>query len=105
MPGLKRFLHEHECRLLRSAQAHQERRPARVPNWDFRGWLGGASGPERDREIPFKSDHVGIRLYRIVLSSDLKPGQYAFFMGTGQQSATAGSMAGMGAGEAATGRV
>ncbi len=71
----------------------------------FGGWLGGASGPERDREIPFKADHVGIRIYRVVLSSDLKPGEYAFFMGTGQQSATAGSMAGKGAGGAATGRV
>jgi hypothetical protein len=71
----------------------------------FGGWLGGASGPERDREIPFKADHVGIRMYRVVLSSDLKPGEYAFFMGTGQQSATAGSMAGKGAGGAATGRV
>lgn len=71
----------------------------------FGGWLGGASGPERDREVPFKSDHVGIRMYRIVLSSDLKPGEYAFFMGTGQQSATAGSMAGKGTGGAATGRV
>lgn len=71
----------------------------------FGGWLGGASGPERDREIPFKADHVGIRIYRVVLSSDLEPGEYAFFMGTGQQSATAGSMAGKGAGGAATGRV
>lgn len=71
----------------------------------FGGWLGGASGPERDREIPFKADHVGIRMYHVVLSSDLKPGEYAFFMGTGQQSATAGSMAGKGAGGAATGRV
>src|SRR6185312_7587291 len=42
---------------------------------------------------------------RIVLSPDLKPGEYAFFMGTGQQSAMAGSMAGKGAGGAATGRV
>jgi len=71
----------------------------------FGGWLGGASGPERDREISFKAEHVGIRIYRVVLSSDLKPGEYAFFMGTGQQSATAGSMAGKGAGGAATGRV
>ena len=71
----------------------------------FGGWLGGASGPERDREIAFKSDHVGIRIYRIVLGSDLRPGEYAFFMGTGQQSATVGNMAGKGAGGAATGRV
>ena len=71
----------------------------------FGGWLGGSSGPERDKEIPFKSNHVGIRIYRVSLDSDLKPGEYAFFMATGQQSATAGQMAGKGAGGAATGRI
>jgi hypothetical protein len=70
----------------------------------FGGWLGGSSGVERDKEIPFKSDHVGIRIYRVSLPSELKPGEYAFFMGTGQQSATGGQMA-KGAGGAATGRV
>jgi hypothetical protein len=70
----------------------------------FGGWLGGTSGVERDREVPFKSDHVGIRIYKLSLNSDLKPGEYAFFMGTGQQSATGGEMA-KGAGGAATGRV
>jgi hypothetical protein len=71
----------------------------------FGGWLGGSSGPERGKEIPFKSDHVGIRTYRVSLSSELKPGEYGFFMATGQQSATAGEMAGKGAGGAATGRI
>lgn len=71
----------------------------------FGGWLGGSSGPDREKELPFKSDHVGIRIYRVSLSSDLKPGEYAFFMGTGQQSATAGEVAGKGAGGAATGRI
>jgi hypothetical protein len=71
----------------------------------FGGWLGGSSGPEREKEIPFKSNHVGIRIYRVSLDSDLKPGEYAFFMATGQQSATAGQMAGKGAGGAATGRI
>ena len=70
----------------------------------FGGWLGGSSGPQRDKEIAFKADHVGIRIYRVSLSSDLKPGEYAFFMGTGQQSATGGEMA-KGAGGAATGRI
>jgi hypothetical protein len=70
----------------------------------FGGWLGGSSGPEREKEIPFKSDHVGIRIYRVALSSDLKPGEYAFFMSTGQQSAT-GGMSAKGAGGAATGRI
>jgi len=71
----------------------------------FGGWLGGASGVDRDKEVAFKSDHVGIRIYKLALNSDLKPGEYAFFMATGQQSATAGEMAGKGAGGAATGRV
>ena len=71
----------------------------------FGGWLGGTSGVERDKELPFKADHVGIRIYKLSLNSALKPGEYAFFMGTGQQSATAGEMAGKGAGGAATGRV
>jgi hypothetical protein len=71
----------------------------------FGGWFGGRSGVERDREVPFKAEHVGIRIYKVSLSSNLKPGEYAFFMGTGQQSATAGDIAGKGAGGAATGRV
>ena len=71
----------------------------------FGGWLGGTSGVERDKEVPFKADHVAIRIYRVSLGSDLKPREYGFFMGTGQQSATAGQMAGKGAGGAATGRV
>jgi hypothetical protein len=71
----------------------------------FGGWLGGTSGVEREKEIPFKADHVGIRIYKLSLNSDLKPGEYAFFMGTGQQSATLGDTAGKGAGGAATGRV
>jgi hypothetical protein len=70
----------------------------------FGGWLGGTSGVERTKELPFTSQHVGIRIYKLSLSSDLKPGEYAFFMGTGQQSATGGEMA-KGAGGAATGRV
>lgn len=71
----------------------------------FGGWFGGRSGVERDREVPFKAEHVGIRIYKVSLNSVLRPGEYAFFMGTGQQSATAGELAGKGAGGAATGRV
>ena len=71
----------------------------------FGGWLGGTSGVERDKELPFRAEHIGIRIYRVSLSSDLKPGEYAFFMGTGQQSGTIGQMAGKGAGGATSGRV
>jgi hypothetical protein len=71
----------------------------------FGGWLGGSSGPQRDKEISFQADHVGIRIYKVSLTSDLKPGEYAFFMGTGQQSATGAEMGGKGSGGAATGRI
>jgi hypothetical protein len=71
----------------------------------FGAWLGGRSGVDRDKELPFKSEHVGIRIYKVSLNSDLKPGEYAFFMGTGQQSAVGSQMAGKGVGGASTGRV
>ena len=71
----------------------------------FGAWLGGRSGVDRDKELSFKSEHVGIRIYKVSLGSDLKPGEYAFFMGTGQQSATGSEMAGKGPGGATTGRV
>jgi hypothetical protein len=51
----------------------------------FGGLTGGKSGVKRDKEIPFKSEHVAVRTYRIALEQDLKAGEYAFFMGTGQQ--------------------
>ena len=56
----------------------------------FGGITGGKSGVKRDKEIPFKADHVGLRTYRVTLNEDLKPGPYAFFMGTGQSATIAG---------------
>ena len=72
----------------------------------FGGVTGGKSGVKRDKEIPFKADHVAVRTYRIALDQDLKPGEYGFFMGTGQQSMMAsGGRGGSRSGGAASGRI
>jgi hypothetical protein len=71
----------------------------------FGGITGGKAGVQRDKEIPFKADHVGIRIYRITLNEDLKPGQYAFFMGTGQAATMSGAMGGNRSGGVASGRI
>jgi hypothetical protein len=70
----------------------------------FGGITGGKSGVKRDKEIAFKADHVGVRTYRITLDADLKPGAYAFFMGTGQSTSMAGSK-GNRSGGVASGRI
>ena len=69
------------------------------------GVSGGKSGVKKDKEVPFKSEHVGIRMYKITLSDDLKPGEYAFFMGTGAQSNMTSGAASPGTGGSASGRV
>jgi hypothetical protein len=72
----------------------------------FGGITGGKSGVKRDKEIACTAEHVGIRTYRIKLATDMKPGEYAFFMGTGQQSTMAGgSSGGSRSGGMAAGRV
>jgi hypothetical protein len=72
----------------------------------FGGITGGKSGIKRDKEIAFTAEHAGIRTYRLKLAADMKPGEYAFFMGTGQQSTMAGgSSGGARSGGAASGRV
>lgn len=63
---------------------------------------GGKAGVKRDKEIPFHAEHVGLRTYRVTLDEDLKPGEFAFFMGTGQQVNATGRS---GTGGAATGRI
>jgi hypothetical protein len=70
----------------------------------FGGLTGGKSGVKRDKELPFKSEHVGIRTYRIVLDEDLKAGEYAFFMGTGQQAMMSSNRGGT-SGGSASGRI
>jgi hypothetical protein len=72
----------------------------------FGGLTGGKSGVKRDKEVAFSAEHAGIRTYKIMLNAAMHPGEYAFFMGTGQQANMAGgSMGGARSGGAATGRV
>jgi hypothetical protein len=72
----------------------------------FGGITGGKSGVKRDKEIAFTAEHAGIRTYKIKLDAAMKPGEYAFFMGTGQQATMAGgSTGGARSGGAAAGRV
>jgi len=70
----------------------------------FGGLTAGKSGVKRDKEIPFKSEHVAVRTYRITLEEDLKPGEYAFFMGTGEQTMMSSNRGGT-SGGSATGRI
>jgi len=71
----------------------------------FGGITGGKSGVKRDKEVPFKADHVGIRTYKITLDADLRPGEYGFFMGTGQSNTMSGPRGGNRSGGSATGRI
>jgi hypothetical protein len=72
----------------------------------FRGITGGKSGVKRDKQVAFTAEHVGLRTYKIKLAEALKPGEYAFFMGTGQQATMAGGgTGGSRSGGSAAGRV
>jgi hypothetical protein len=71
----------------------------------FGGIGGGKSGIKRDKEVACSSEHVGIRMYKITLNEDLKPGEYAFFMGTGAQSNMSSGRVSSSSGGAASGRV
>jgi hypothetical protein len=71
----------------------------------FGGISGGKSGVKKDTEVPFKAEHVGIRIYKITLEGDFKPGEYAFFMGTGTQANMAGGRVSSSSGGSAAGRV
>ncbi len=71
----------------------------------FGGITGGKSGVKKDKELGFKAEHVGIRMYKVMLEEDLKPGEYAFFMGTGQGATMAGARGGNRSGGNASGRI
>jgi len=71
----------------------------------FGGITGGKSGVKKDKEVSCSSEHVGIRMYKITLNEDLKPGEYAFFMGTGSQSNMSSGRVSSSSGGAASGRV
>jgi hypothetical protein len=71
----------------------------------FGGVTSGKSGMKRDKEIPYKAEHVAIRTYRITLDTDLKPGEYGFFKGTGAQSTMASGRGSARSGGSASGRI
>lgn len=71
----------------------------------FGGLTGGKSGVQKDKEVAVKPEHMGIRTYRITLDEDLKPGEYAFFMGTGGSATMAGARGGNRSGGQASGRI
>ncbi len=72
----------------------------------FGGVTGGKSGVKKDKEVSFHAEHVGIRVYKVTLESGLKPGEYAFFLGTGAQSnMSGGNMGSARSGGSASGRV
>jgi len=71
----------------------------------FGGITGGKSGVKRDKELAFTAEHVGIRVYKVALSEDLKSGEYAFFMGTGQADTMSGAHGGNRSGGSASGRI
>ncbi len=71
----------------------------------FGGIHGGKSGVKSDKEILFKAEHMGIRTYKITVSEDFKPGEYGFFMGTGQTNTMAGARGGNRSGGSAQGRI
>jgi hypothetical protein len=71
----------------------------------FGGVKGGKSGVQRDKEIPFHAEHVGIRVYKLALDDALKPGEYGFFMGTGTSQTMTAARGGSRSGGAASGRI
>jgi len=71
----------------------------------FGGITGGKSGVKQDKEVGVSSEHVGIRMYKLTVDGDLKAGEYAFFMGTGQGNTMAGARGGNRSGGSASGRI
>jgi len=71
----------------------------------FGGITGGKSGIKQDKEVAISSEHVGIRMYKLIVDGDLKAGEYGFFMGTGQGNTMAGAKGGNRSGGAASGRI
>ncbi len=72
----------------------------------FGGITGGKAGIKKEKQIAFRAEHAGIRIYKITLEQPLKPGEYAFFLGTGAQSNMSGGDLGSSrSGGNATGRI
>ena len=58
------------------------------------GWTGQKSGVRESNTRGFESERVASRTYKITLTQELPPGEYGFFMGTGQQMAMSNKEAG-----------
>lgn len=58
------------------------------------GWTGQKSGTREGNAEGFEYQRVAPRTYKVTLTVDLKPGEYGFFMGTGQQMAMSDKEAG-----------
>jgi hypothetical protein len=72
----------------------------------FGGITGGKAGIKKEKQIAFRAEHTGVRVYKVTLDSDLKPGEYAFFLGTGAQSNMSGGDLGASrSGGSATGKI
>ncbi len=65
------------------------------------GWFGQKSGTKEGNSRGFDVERVAPRTYKASLLVDLDPGEYGFFMGTGQQMA----MSDKEAGGSSTGRI
>jgi hypothetical protein len=71
----------------------------------FGGVGAGKSGVKRSKEFAFETQHVAIRTYKVTLATDLKAGEYAFFMGTNQSSMISSGRGTNSSGGAAAGRI
>ena len=71
----------------------------------FGGVTGGKSGVKKEKQVAFRAEHIGIRAYKLSLDDALPPGEYAFFMGTGQSTTMSGATGGNRSGGAASGRI
>jgi hypothetical protein len=72
----------------------------------FGGMNGGKSGLKKDKELSFQFEHVAIRTFRITLDEELKSGEYAFFLSTGQELQGGGGGRGTkGSGGSVSGRI
>lgn len=71
----------------------------------FGGMGAGKSGVKRSKELGFDTAHVAIRTYKVTLDNDLKPGEYAFFMGTSQSGMMSAGRVSSSSGGTASGRV
>ena len=51
------------------------------------GWGGGKSGVRESNMRGFDFEHIATRTFKVTLTQELKPGEYGFFMATGQSMA------------------